>query len=150
MALYLKTLEGKEYTIGPIPTPIPCFQCGLCCTNVLVKLTSNELRILAHRLGVSNYTLLRKYVRKTPIGYVLRQTGNRCVFLSYDDSDTIAKCDIYAFRPEVCRNLVPSLSCPQCQEGLRRLEKINKIILPIEIYQNKGDATRLCSTIKNN
>ena len=70
MAPYLETLDGKKHTIGLIRSPITCFRCGLCCTNFLVKLTSSELKILAHRLNVSNHDLLLKYVKKTPIGFL--------------------------------------------------------------------------------
>jgi Fe-S-cluster containining protein len=150
MALYLETLDGQKYSIDAVQEPIPCFRCGLCCTYLLVKLTTKDIRILSNRLRVSNHDLLNKYVHKTAIGPVLRQTGNRCVFLSYGDNGTTASCAVYAFRPEVCRNWVPSLCNPQCQEGLRKLKQASKVLLPTEIYELEDDAVEMCSVIVDN
>jgi Fe-S-cluster containining protein len=97
---------------------ILCVRCGLCCKHLLVKLTRNDMRALARGLHMSAHELLRKYVKMTAIGPVLRQNGSNCVFLSGGEKASVAVCGVYAYRPEVCRAWVPSLSRPECREGL--------------------------------
>ena len=150
MLRYFKTLDGKEYSIGKEQNPIPCFQCGLCCIYLRVKLTTNDLKILAEHLRVSNDDLSHRYVEKISTGYVLRQIENRCVFLICEDNGTRDICSIYPSRPEACRNWVPSLSCPECQEGLRKLGKSDRILLPTEIYQSGDETTELYFMIMGN
>ena len=80
----------------------------------------------------------------------MHQKTNRCVFLVNDDSENIATCSVYPFRPEACRNWVPSLSHYECQEGLRRLAKSNEILLPNEIYQSEDKLRELYSIVSEN
>ena len=148
MLRYLETPDGQKYSIEAGQTHIPCFRCGLCCTYLRAKLTTNDLRMLAKELRVSNDDLIHRYVEKISIGYLLRQIDNRCVFLIWEDSGTPAICSVYPSRPEACRNWVPSLSHPECQEGLRKLGKSGKIFLPTEIYQSEDEIIELYSTIR--
>ncbi len=129
MLHYIETKDGERHTIGAEKTPIPCFRCGLCCMHYLVKPTTDDLKRLAKGLGITINDLIDKYVEKISIGYVLRRTKNKCIFLTYEDNETIASCSAYDFRPEDCQNWVPSLSRPECQEGLRKLGKSDKILL---------------------
>ena len=150
MLYYLKTSDGKEYSIGKEQTPIPCFQCGLCCIYLRVKLTTNDLNILAEHLRVSNDDLLHRYVEKISTGYVLRQIENRCVFLIFEGNGTQDICSVYPSRPEACRNWVPSLACPECQEGLHKLGKSGRILLPTEIYKSQDETIELYFMIRGN
>lgn len=147
MALWLETKDGHEYPIGPIPDVIPCFKCGLCCTFFLIKLSAFDIRVLAQGLGISRQEFTRKYVRKTPIGPVLKQIGDECIFLKHEENDARAHCTAYTYRPEVCRNWVPSLSRPECKEGLRRIDLNTKLILPADIYAEE-DALRFADVFK--
>lgn len=121
MAFWPETPDGEEAALTGIDVNIPCVRCGLCCTYLVVKLKTHDIRVLAHGLGVSKHDAVRKYVRVTPMGPVLRQSGNRCIFLNGGDDRAMASCSVYAFRPDVCRNWVPNLSRPECQEGVRKL-----------------------------
>ena len=113
--------EGRVGAAAAVSPDTSCVRCGLCCIDLLVKLTTRDIRALASGLGVSNHDVLRKYVKMTSIGPVLRQTGNRCIFLNDGDEGLTVACSVYVSRPEVCRDWIPSLSRLECQEGLRRL-----------------------------
>ncbi len=147
MLLGLKTLDGQEHWFGTPAATVPCFRCGLCCVGFLVKLSGKDISLLERGLGISKADLLRKYIRKTPVGPVLRQNGDDCVFLVHEGG-TITGCAAYAFRPEVCRSWVPSLFRQECQEGLRRAGKKGKVLLPAEMYPSGEDAVRLYELIE--
>jgi Fe-S-cluster containining protein len=138
MAFWPETPSGKEAAITAIDANIPCVRCGFCCTYLVVKLTTRDIRVLAHGLGVSKHDAIRRYVRMTPIGPVLRQTGSRCIFLNAGDDGAMASCSVYAFRPEVCRNWVPSLSRHECQEGIRKLANGRGVHLRAETLRRGG------------
>ncbi len=147
---YLRTLEAREYPVGIVQTPIHCFRCGLCCTTAFqVRLTIDDLHRLAGGLGLSNDAFLHRYVEMTTVGYVLRQTERECVFLIWDDDGNRAGCHVYPFRPEACRNWVPSLSRPECQEGLRNLRTGDQILLPTEMYTSTAEIAKLCSLLRS-
>ena len=148
MALWLETKDGNEHPTGPIPDAIPCYRCGLCCIFFLIKLSTIDIHVLAQGLGISRRDFARKYVKKTPVGPVLKQDRDDCVFLKHVEADGRAECSVYDFRPEVCRNWVPSLSRPECREGLRRLRQNQEVLLPTEIYASEDDVARLCSVFK--
>jgi Fe-S-cluster containining protein len=112
-------------------TPISCCRCGLCCINLLVKLEVSDLKIFSDRLGLSNHDLLKKYVKKTPIGYVLQQTGNQCVFLTYENNQKVTNCSIYSFRPEPFRSFIPSLLHLECQEGFCNMRTFISTLPPV-------------------
>lgn len=144
--LGLRTTDGNEVRFGTPAQAVPCFRCGLCCTDYLVKLSNRDIALLARGLGISKAELLRKYVKKTPVGPVMRQNGRECVFLRRDEGGA-SSCSVYEFRPEVCRNYAPSLLRPECQDGLRRMGKAAGILLPAEIYATGDDRERLARAI---
>jgi hypothetical protein len=148
MLLGLKTMDGGEFWLGARARTVPCFRCGLCCTDYLVKLSGQDIALLCRGLGIPKAVLFRKHVRKTPVGPVLRQNGRECVFLSREENG-VTGCSVYAFRPEVCRNYLPSLLRPDCQQGLRRLGKSGKVVLPGEMYQSVDDAAGLLDCIED-
>ena len=148
--LGLKTSDGETHLFGEDARAVPCFRCGLCCVNFLIKLTTRDIRLLSHGLGLSRRDFLKKYVKKTVVGPVLQQNGDSCVFLSSAEGKTCAGCDVYESRPEVCRSWVPGLDRPECQEGLRRLAKSRPFLLPADIYLSEDDILRLCSVLDDN
>lgn len=145
-AMKIRTLQGQVYSLGKAVTPIPCFRCGLCCRGFLVKLSSADIRLLSRGLGISGREFRSRYVKKTLVGPLLRQTGDRCVFLDHGERAATG-CSVYACRPEVCRNWVPTLSRPECLEGLRRITKEDELLLPANIYSSAEDSSGLCSII---
>jgi Fe-S-cluster containining protein len=144
--LEIRTLDGQVHTVGTARAAIPCFRCGFCCIGLLVKLETADIRIMARGLGMSDREFRRHHVSMTPVGPVLRQVNNKCVFLGYGDRN-LAKCSVYNFRPEVCRTFVPSPTRPECLEGLRRLGKADKILACDEIYSSPEDTIQLYSII---
>jgi hypothetical protein len=148
MDALLKTLDGNEHRIaGSRPDVIPCFRCGECCTYLLVKLSPHDMHVLTHGLGVSNKELWRRYVRRTLIGPVLRQAGDRCIFLKQDGAPPSTGCSIYEIRPEVCRGWAPGLSCPECLRGLAAAGKAGRLLLLHELYHSREDISSLCSAV---
>ncbi len=114
----LRTMDGQEHRIGDLQPPIECFRCGVCCLRYQPSLMSEEIEAIATGLGMSTTDFLAKYAQVTYVGYLLRRSEGRCVFLVYDEGGDKASCSIHPFRPRACRNWVPSLSRLECQEGL--------------------------------
>ena len=115
-------VDGQDVPEGEW-TPIECFRCGICCTGYNPQVTDEEIEFMAGHLSISVDEFISRYVSVTQIGYLLRQTENGCVFLTREEDSLETSCSIYAFRPAVCRELVPSLSRRQCLEGLARFKK---------------------------
>jgi hypothetical protein len=107
------------------------------------------MQSLAHGLGVSRNELLHRYARKTPVGPVLRQAGDRCIFLEVTGGVSASSCRAYSFRPEVCRDWAAGLSCPECIKGLSVMGKAHRLLLPEEMYESKDDIATLCSAISS-
>ena len=137
MSGYLRTTDGHEHYVGKILPQIECFRCGICCTRYQPQLTHEEVKIISRGLNISTEDFLSKYAQCTNVGYLLRQSERGCIFLSWEEDDSRASCTIHSFRPESCRNWVPSLSRPECREGLTRLKTRGRIILPAEIYPSQ-------------
>ena len=141
----IKTLEGKEITLIE-QAPIPCFRCGVCCTRLQAPLTAEDMDNIAAALEISRPRCVSRYTMKVPIkeGYLLKHTGKGCVFLAWD-ADGKARCAIYAYRPEACRKWTPSLSRPECREGLARLKSEGRVMLLKELspsFEEQGEPHR--------
>lgn len=134
MSSYLKMLNGQEYKIGRMYPPTECFRCGICCMRFQPRLTPEEVQTLAKELGLTVSNFLSRYVQTSKVGYLLRQREGGCIFLTREEGEVRAGCSIYPFRPEACRNWVPSLFRRECQEGLTELKSDNKIMLVDELY----------------
>jgi Fe-S-cluster containining protein len=145
----IKTIEGKEITIAE-QTPIPCFRCGICCTCYQAPLEPEDVENIASALGISGSDCISRYAHKAPIkeGYLLKQTRRGCVFLTRDE-DGKACCSIYPSRPKACREWTPSLSRPECLEGLAKLKSKGQIMLLEELFNSQKDKQELYSALKN-
>jgi Fe-S-cluster containining protein len=143
----IKTLGGKEITITE-QTPVPCFRCGICCTCYHPPLTSEDIDNIASALGISHSKCISRYARKVPIkeGYLLKHTKKGCVFLGWD-ADGKARCTIYTSRPKACREWTPSLSKPECLEGLAKLKPRGQIMLLEELFSSQKDSQDLYSSL---
>ncbi len=130
----IKTLGGKEITAAEQP-PIPCFRCGVCCTCYQPPLAAEDIDNIASALGISRSKCISKYAVKVPIkeGHLLKTTRKGCVFLARD-ADGKARCTIYSSRPKACREWTPSLSKPECREGLAKLKSEGQIMLLKELF----------------
>ena len=137
MQVHLRTLNGQEYSFGGESSSIECFRCGICCIGYHPKLTDKEIESIAKRLSISTDEFINRYVIVIKVSYLLRQTENGCVFLTWEKDASKTSCSIYSFRPAACRNWVPSLSRPQCQDGLARLPIDRRILLVSDIYENQ-------------
>jgi Fe-S-cluster containining protein len=144
----IKTLEGKEITVTE-QTPIPCFRCGICCTCYQPPLTAEDVDNIASALGISRSKCISKYAHKAPIkeGYLLKHTKKGCAFLAWD-ADGKACCTIYPSRPKACREWTPSLSKPECLEGLAKLKSERQIMLLEELFPSSEEQKELYLSLK--
>jgi Fe-S-cluster containining protein len=143
----IKTLEGKETTVAE-QVPIPCFRCGICCTCYQPPLTVEDIDKIASALGISRSKCISKYAHKAPIkeGYLLKYTKKGCVFLGWD-ADGKARCTIHDSRPKACREWVPSLSKPECLQGLAKLKSEERIMLLEELFPSPEARKELYLTL---
>ena len=144
----IKTLGGKEITITA-QTPIPCFRCGVCCTCYQPPLTTEDVENIASALGISRSKCISKYAVKVPIkeGYLLKHTEKGCVFLAWD-ADGKACCTIHPSRPKACREWSPSLSKPECLEGLAELNSEAQMMLLEELFPSYEEKKELYLSLK--
>ena len=142
----IKTLGGKEITITE-QTPLPCFRCGICCASYQAPLTREDIDNIASALGISSSKCISRYALKVPIkeGYLLKRTEKGCIFLAWD-VDGKASCTIYPSRPKACREWTPSLSKPECLEGLAKLKSEGQIMLLEELFSSQKDKQDLYSS----
>jgi Fe-S-cluster containining protein len=138
-----KTLQGEEITVRE-QTPIPCFRCGICCTDYHAPVTSQEIGVIASALGISRSKFISRYTVKVPTkeGYLLKHTDNGCAFLAWD-AEGKARCTIYSVRPKACRDWTPSLSRPECLEGLAKLKSEGKTMLLEELFPSPEERKEL-------
>jgi len=144
----IKTAEGQEITIAE-EAAIPCFRCGICCTCYQPPLTTEDIGRMASSLGISRSKCISKYAHKAPIkeGYLLKYTKKGCVFLACD-VDGRARCTIHESRPKACREWVPSLSKPECLQGLAKLKSEGQIMLLEELFASCEDQRALYLALK--
>jgi Fe-S-cluster containining protein len=144
----MRTLGGEEITITE-QTPIPCFRCGVCCTCLQAPLTLEDIDNIASILGISRAKCISRYAVKVPIkeGYLLKHTRKGCVFLAWD-ADGKACCTIHASRPKACREWPPSLSKPECREGLAKLKARGQIMLLEELFSSQKERQDLYSSLE--
>jgi Fe-S-cluster containining protein len=112
-----------ERRVGPKELPIPCFQCGVCCTRYQVRLSLVEARQIAYELGFDWDDWLDRYVDKRWPGtdtFLLRRCNGACIFLEHTEESKKSNCLIHRFKPSVCRIWTPSLYCKECREGLAK------------------------------
>jgi Fe-S-cluster containining protein len=144
----LKAVEVEE-TTATERAPVPCFRCGVCCTCYQPPLSLEDIDGIASVLGTSRSECISKYTVKVPIkeGYLLKQTGSGCVFLAWD-ADGRARCSIYASRPRACREWIPSLSKPECLEGLAKFESDGRIMLVEGLFRSREEQKPLYEALK--
>ena len=143
-----KTLEGKETTVAE-QVPIPCFRCGICCTCYQPPLTIKDIDRIASALGISRSKCISEYVHKAPIkeGYLLKYTKKGCVFLAWD-ADGRARCTVHESRPKACREWTPSLSKPECLQGLAKLKSEGQVMLLEELFPSAEERKELYATLE--
>ena len=142
-----KTIDGTEDVMAE-EIPIPCFRCGICCTLYRPPLYPEEIESIASALGIPGTEFISRYTEAvlTKEGYCLKRTERGCIFLTWDE-DGKACCTIYPFRPKVCREWTPSLSKPECLEGLAKLKSKGQIMLLDELFSSR-DKKSFCSSLK--
>lgn len=108
--------------------PAPCFHCGICCTLYQPPLYPEDIENIALALGM--------------------RMEKGCIFLVWDEEGR-ACCTIYSFRPKACREWIPSLSKPECLEGLIKLKSEGQLMLLGKLFDSEEDQETFCSSIKN-
>jgi Fe-S-cluster containining protein len=144
----IRTLEGEAITVTK-QTPIPCFRCGICCTCYQPPLTVEDVYNISSALGISRSKCISRYAHKAPIkeGYVLKRTEKGCVFLAWE-SDGKARCTIHESRPKACREWLPSLSRPECLQGLAKLKSEGQVMLLEELFPSAEERKELYATLE--
>jgi Fe-S-cluster containining protein len=147
---YLLMRGGIEHKVGDGLPQIECFRCGICCVRYRPKVTEKEMRRIARKLDMSIEAFTSTYVRAVPIkeAYILQSSADTCPFLRWYDKDAKAICSIYDFRPKACRNWAPSLSRPECREGLAKLKADGELLLPEDMYKSGEDIEKFATTLK--
>jgi Fe-S-cluster containining protein len=105
---------------------------------------------MARHLGLSTEDFKRAYVveRAQRFGLLLLvQEGGHCIFLRYRGDE--AECAINAFKPIACRKWTPSLSRPECREGLHKCKTSGPLILPGQIYESQEDLTTFYRSLED-
>lgn len=148
---YLLMQDGAEHSVGEDWPAIECFRCGVCCVRYRPKVTKLEMKRIARKLGISTAEFFSKYVRVVPTkdGYILQSSVDGCLFLHNEEKGIRAACSIHSVRPKACRDWVPSLSRPECKEGLGRLKVGGGLLLPDEVYHSKKETKRLYSALQD-
>lgn len=148
---YLLMQGGTEHKVGESWPRIECFRCGICCVRYRPKVTSEEMERIAQKLSMSIDAFISAYVRAVPTkeAYILQSSADICPFLRWDEGGAKATCSIHPFRPEACRNWVPSLSRPECREGLTKVKAISELLLPADMYHSIKEIKRLSSAVKD-
>jgi Fe-S-cluster containining protein len=143
--------DGTSHTAGQRFDPIECFRCGICCIRYRPKVTNDEIKLIARRLGLPPQLFASRYVGLAANSrvYVLQNRSNKCPFFSRDIETGKGKCDIYDFRPAACRNWLASLSNPECREGLTRSKTRSAILLPGELYSSPEELQKFCSSLRS-
>ncbi len=124
MAGILRTLDGREHTVGGELAPIDCFRCGICCQRYQPGVGQEEIETIAATLGIGKEEFISRYVQQAPVkeGFLLRRSERGCLFLSRDEVDGRARCAIYQVRPKACRDWAASLLRQECRQGLAGLK----------------------------
>jgi len=145
---YLIMQGGAKYEVGGSFSEIECFRCGVCCARYRPKVTLNEIGHIAHKLHMSKEAFSATYVRAVPTkdAYILQNAADTCPFLRWGEKSAEAACSIHGFRPEACRNWAPSLSRPECREGLAKL-KAGGLLMPHDMYKSDKNIERLSAAV---
>ena len=156
MRLTLLTREGREIKYAPKNggfeewKAIPCLCCGICCTRWQPQIDGEEAGTIAQGLGISLEEFYQYYVEENPrrLGIcLLRRDEKGCIFLQYEGEQ--ASCIIHPFKPTACRQWMPSLSRPECKEGLKRRKSGDHLLLPGEIYGSEEELSAFCHSLEN-
>ena len=148
---YLVMQDGTEYKLGDGLSEIECFRCGVCCARYRPKVTLREIERIARKLRMSKEAFSTTYVRAVPTkdAYILQNAADTCPFLLRGRKGVEATCAIHSFRPKACRNWTPSLSRPECREGLAKLKDGSGLLLPNDIYKSDKNIERLAAAIRD-
>ncbi|TET43608.1 MAG: YkgJ family cysteine cluster protein [Dehalococcoidia bacterium] len=149
----IKTIDGREQVIAESMAEErtgPCFRCGFCCTLYRPPLHPEDIENIASTLRISTAEFISRYAERvaTQESYLLQGTERGCVFLTWGENGK-ASCTIYPFRPKACREWTPSLSKPECLEGLAKTKSKGQIMLLDELLGSKEDKERLSLSLKN-
>lgn len=148
MRVCLRTVNGEEYTHDDESLPIECFRCGICCIAYYPQLSPEEVERIAGNLNITAQEFISRYVQVTKIGYLLQQTEYGCIFLDWEKNGTRACCKIHPFRPDACRNWVPSLFRRECRDGLAKLQKDKSLLLAGDLYENQEQLEQFYAALR--
>jgi Fe-S-cluster containining protein len=140
-------MTGEEYSPNEERQPIECFRCGVCCIFYYPQLSPEEVERIAGNLHITSQEFIARYVKVTKIGYLLQQTRHGCIFLDWEKNGK-ALCKIHSFRPDACRNWVPTLFRRECQDGLTKLQKDESLMLAEKLYDDPAQLEQFYASLK--
>jgi Fe-S-cluster containining protein len=151
----LKTCDGqqREYYSGQVGEfrRIPCFRCGVCCIKRQPELNGREAEAIARGLDMALDLFSKAYIEEDPNNpdtYVFFNREPGCPFLAFQQN--LATCTIYEFRPAACRNWMPSLSRPECREGLSwRGGLVEDVATLSQLFSTREDVELFCRSIQD-
>jgi len=147
---YLVLRDGTQHVIRGNSAAIECFRCGVCCTKYQPRVNEEEAKAIADFLGVPPRDFLLHYTVRTNVGYLLRQTSNGCIFLTWEQEGNRASCAIYPCRPKACREWSASLSNVECREGLCKVGTPGRpLLLPKELYFSNRAVEKLTEALRS-
>ena len=101
---------------------ISCLCCGTCCRKYQPRLTTQEVKLISKKLGLSFQQFLTDYTDHRWPGtesFLLIHKNEHCVFLDTIPEKGINLCSIHEYKPACCRDWATGLNKPECQEGLK-------------------------------
>jgi len=80
-----------------------CQRCGKCCTGQVVGMLGVEAIAIARHMGMSGSDFKAMFIDRQVGKWLMmkKMDSGECMFLHHEDG--LAKCIIYAVRPETCR-----------------------------------------------
>ncbi len=101
---------------------IPCFRCGVCCSQYIISLTQEDAERVVDYLGITWDEWLEEYVEPDWFEinrFMLLQRNGECPFLRHE-TDRITTCAIQPVKPSACWEWTQGLNRPDCPEGLNK------------------------------
>ena len=125
-----------------------CMQCGNCCRNRTVPVTSRTIEQIAHYLNLYDEELFRsEYIEKGHTwndrdGFLAKR-GNSCVFLE-KASAHVSRCRIYPLRPSPCVSISSAGDACRKDRGVL-ISHIEEIRIYSETVEVKRSGERIFS-----
>lgn len=155
MLTTLRMLDGSTIDYDPFlggfnPRPMPCLQCGTCCSRWQAPVTTREISTIADGLGIPLRDFYTEYLREYPVrpnSYLVKHKDGACIFLRYRDRKSF--CSIHGFKPWTCREWTPSLARKECRDGLKKLAGGDSLATPADLQLPQAELHAFCRSLSH-